>query len=152
MAVDKALGFANDLFNALESAGHRVVIGPADAQLRRERVYEKEEAPKQERQHDPYGYDRLWSPYRSTVVYVDSLSFGLAIVEMTEAVVMRYVNDGVMVGRPNATKVCSPRAQSRTWSSSTTTSSSITEPVRLPAAQPHRWARLMPTPHSSQSS
>lgn len=65
--LDKALGFANDLFNALESAG-RVVIGPADAQLRRERVYEKEEAPRQERQHDPYGYDRLWSPYRPTVV------------------------------------------------------------------------------------
>jgi hypothetical protein len=90
--LDKALGFANDLFNALESAGHRVVIAPPDAQLRRERVFEKEDAPKEERKHDPYGYDRLWSPYRPTVVYVDSLSFGLAIVEMTESVVMRYVN------------------------------------------------------------
>ena len=90
--LDKALGFANDLFSALESAGHRVVIAPPDAQLRRERVFEKEDAPKEERKHDPYGYDRLWSPYRPTVVYVDSLSFGLAIVEMTESVVMRYVN------------------------------------------------------------
>jgi len=28
--LDKALAFANDLFNALESAGHRVVIAPPD--------------------------------------------------------------------------------------------------------------------------
>jgi hypothetical protein len=32
-ALDKALDFANDLFNALESAGHRVVIAPPDAQF-----------------------------------------------------------------------------------------------------------------------
>lgn len=90
--LDKALGFANDLFNALESAGHRVVIAPLDAQFRRERVQEKEEPPKKDPRHDPYGYDRLWSPYRPTVAYVDSLAFGLAVVEMTESVAMRYVN------------------------------------------------------------
>lgn len=90
--LDKALGFANDLFNALESAGHRVVIAPLDAQFRRERVQEKEVPPKKDPRHDPYGYDRLWSPYRPTVAYVDSLAFGLAIVEMTESVAMRYVN------------------------------------------------------------
>lgn len=90
--LDKALGFANDLFNALESAGHRVVIAPLDAQFRRERVQEKEVPPKKDPRQDPYGYDRLWSPYRPTVAYVDSLAFGLAIVEMTESVAMRYVN------------------------------------------------------------
>ena len=90
--LDKALGFANDLFNALETARHRVVIAPPDGQFRRERVQEKEELPKKDPRHDPYGYDRLWSPYRPTVAYVDSLVFGLAIVEMTESVAMRYVN------------------------------------------------------------
>lgn len=90
--LDNALKFANDLFNALESARHRVIIAPPDAQLRREHINEKEELQKKERQDDPYGYNRLWSPYRPTVVYVDSLAFGLTIIEMTESVVMRYVN------------------------------------------------------------
>lgn len=90
--LDKALAFANELFNALESAGHRVVIAPPDGRFRRERVQEKEDPPKKDPRQDPYGYDRLWSPYRSTVAYVDSLAFGLAIVEMTESVAMRYFN------------------------------------------------------------
>ncbi len=90
--LDKALGFANDLFNALESVGHRVFIAPPDGRFRRERVQEKEAPPKKDPRHDPYGYDRLWSPCRSTVAYVDSLAFGLTIVEMTESVAMRYVN------------------------------------------------------------
>jgi hypothetical protein len=90
--LDKALAFANDLFNALESVGHRVVIAPPDGWFRRERVQEKEDPPKKDPRHDPYGYDRLWSPRRSTVAYVDSLAFGLAIVEMTESVAMRYVS------------------------------------------------------------
>jgi hypothetical protein len=90
--LDKALDFANDLFNALESAGHRVVIAPPDAQFWRERIDEKEVPPKKDPRHDPYGYDRRWSPYRPTVAYVDSVAFGLAVIEMTESVEMRYVN------------------------------------------------------------
>lgn len=39
--LDKALGLANDLFNALEFAGHRVVIAPPDAQFRRDHIIEK---------------------------------------------------------------------------------------------------------------
>jgi hypothetical protein len=35
--LDKGLGFANDLFNALESAGHRVVIGASVSRRRRSR-------------------------------------------------------------------------------------------------------------------
>ena len=90
--IDKALNFANDLFNALESAGHRVVIAPPDAQFRREHIDEKEVPPKKEPRYDPYGYNRRWSPFRPTVVYVDSIAFGLAVIEMTESVEMRYVN------------------------------------------------------------
>lgn len=90
--LDKTLAFANDLFNALESAGHRVVIPPNSAQLRRVHIEEKEQLPKTPSRGDPYGYNRLWSPYRPTVVYADSVAFGLAIIEMTESVAMRYVN------------------------------------------------------------
>lgn len=115
--LDKALSFANDLFNALESGGHRVVIGPADAQLRRERVFEKEDAPKEKRNHDPYGYDRLWSPYRPTVVYVDSLAFGLAIVEMTESVLMRYVNGKYIRESEYVPPKASSRYVDHTWTS-----------------------------------
>ncbi|MCF8152463.1 MAG: hypothetical protein K9J80_17180, partial [Sulfuritalea sp.] len=90
--LDKALDFANELFNALESAGHRVVIAPSDAHFQRERITEKEVPPKKEPRYDPYGYDRCWSPFRPTVVYVDTIAFGLALIEMTESVEMRYVN------------------------------------------------------------
>ena len=34
----------------------------------------------------------LWAPHRFTVVYVDTIPFGLTVIEMTESVVMRYVN------------------------------------------------------------
>lgn len=90
--LDKALGFANELFNALESAGYRVVIAPPDARLHREQIYEKEEPPPKNQRHDSYSYGGLWRPHRPTVVYIDSLAFGLSVVEMTEAVKMRYVN------------------------------------------------------------
>ena len=59
--LDKALSFASDLFNALESAGHHY-------------------------------YSRLWSPQRPTVVYVGSVAFGLAVIETSENVEVRYVN------------------------------------------------------------
>ncbi len=116
--LDKALGFANDLFNALESAGHRVVIAPPDAQFLLERVQEKEDPPKKAPRQDPYGYDRRWSPYRPTVAYVDSLAFGLAIVEMTESVAMRYVKGKYI----RESDYVSPKASSRhvdhTWTTS----------------------------------
>lgn len=44
------------------------------------------------RNEQSYDYSRLWSPQRPTVVYVGSVAFGLAIIEMSESVVLRYVN------------------------------------------------------------
>lgn len=90
--LDKALDFANNLFNALESAGHRVVIAPPDAHFCRRRIDDKEVPPKKEPRDDPYRYDQHWSPYRPTVVYIDSIAFGLAVIEMTESVEVRYLN------------------------------------------------------------
>lgn len=90
--LDKALAFANDLFNALESAGHRVLIStPADGFMRA-RIDEHEQLPKAQRREPSYDYNHLWSPQRPTVVYVGSVAFGLAIIEMSESVVLRYVD------------------------------------------------------------
>lgn len=88
-SLDKALDLANDLFNALHSVGHRVVLAPSDAKLGRARIDERESAstPREYWQHSG-----LWSPYRPTVVYVESVAIGLSVVEMSENVTLRNVN------------------------------------------------------------
>jgi hypothetical protein len=89
--LDKALSFANDLFNALESVGHRVCLAPSNEHFHRPNIDEHEEQQKSRRQEYPYNRP-LWTPHRSTAVYVDTTPFGLAVVEMTESIVMRYAN------------------------------------------------------------
>ncbi len=91
-ALDKALGFANDLFNALESAGYRVLISSRAEEFTRPHIDDHEQLPKVPRNERSYDYNRLWSPQRPTVVYVGSVAFGLAVIEMSESVVLRYVN------------------------------------------------------------
>ena len=91
-ALDKALGFANDLFNALESAGYRVLISSPAENFTRPRIDDHEQLPKVPRKEHSYDYNRLWSPQRPTVVYVGSVAFGLAVIEMSESVALRYVN------------------------------------------------------------
>ena len=91
-ALEKALAFANDLFNALESAGDRVVISSPAENFSRPRIDEHEQLPKAQRREPSYDYNHLWSPQRSTVVYVGSVAFGLAIIEMSESVALRYIN------------------------------------------------------------
>ncbi len=87
--LDRALDFANDLFNALHSVGHRVVIGSADAGLHRANI-DEHEVPKKQRNQYYYGSSH-WSPYRPTAVYVGEIPIGLAIIEMSEEVSLRYV-------------------------------------------------------------
>jgi hypothetical protein len=87
--LDKALAFASDLFNAFESAGHRVLIASPADRFTRVAIDKHERLSKS---RNPYNYDRLWSPERPTVVYVGSVAFGLAIVEMSENVELRYIN------------------------------------------------------------
>lgn len=88
-SLDKALDLANNLFNALESVGYRVVVAPSDAQLSRDPIDERELAskPREHRQ-----YSGLWSPYRPTVVYVGTVAIGLSIIEMSENATVRYLN------------------------------------------------------------
>lgn len=56
--LEKALNLANDLFNALECVGHRVVLAPADAHFGRTQIEEREVATKS-RNH--WEYSNLWS-------------------------------------------------------------------------------------------
>lgn len=88
--LDKALAFANDLFNALESKGHHVRFASSHEPFRRPHIDEHEKILKLKRQD--YNNSHLWWPSRPTVVYVGTVPFGLAVIEMTEAVLMRYVN------------------------------------------------------------
>lgn len=133
--LDKALDFANDLFNALESAGHRVVIAPSDALFRREFIDDKEVPQKKESRYDPYGGNRHWSPYRPTVVYVNSVVFGLAVIEMTESVEMRYVNGKYIRDSDHVPPKASKHYFDRTW---TTTKNMPSGRLRLVVYSPYR--------------
>ncbi|SEH15681.1 hypothetical protein SAMN05428974_1496 [Sphingopyxis sp. YR583] len=88
-SLDKALGFANDLFNALSSVGHRVVLAPSGQGLRRASIEEREVFSKP---RDHWHYGGLWSPARPTVVYIGTVAIGLAVVEMSETALLRYIN------------------------------------------------------------
>ncbi len=91
VGLNKALAFANDLFNALESAGHRVSSARLE-HAQRPHVNEHEKLPKPKNQEYPYNNSNLWHPSSPTVVFVGDIPFGLAIIEMTETVLMRYVS------------------------------------------------------------
>eukprot|EP01037_Dinobryon_pediforme_P015589 gene15589-15736_t len=87
--LDKALDLANDLFNALESVGHRVRMADAQSNLHGTEVDEREKPGKP---RDRWHYNAVWSPMRPTVVYVGEVAIGLAVIEMSERVTMRYSN------------------------------------------------------------
>lgn len=71
--LKKALAFANDLFNALESAGHRVRFVPSSSLSRRPHIDEREDISKLKNQNYAYNHRRLWRPSSLTVVYVGAL-------------------------------------------------------------------------------
>lgn len=125
--LDKALDFANDLFNAFESVGHRVVIAPPDEHLRRATPDEREV---RNRERGPYHNSGPWSPNRPTVVYVGSVAVGLAIVEMSEEVLLRYVRGKYI---RDANYVPTPRSRDYTW---TTTNALPSGRLRLVAYCP----------------
>jgi len=87
--LDKALTFANDLYIALQLAGRRVVMAPSGQGFHRGRVDEREER----REQRNYYHTSLWSPDRPTLVYVGTVAIGLAIVEMSEQALMRYIGN-----------------------------------------------------------
>ena len=84
--LDKAIAFANELFLALESRDHRVVIAPNAELFHRADVDERENPGK------GHHHNNLWSPMRCTVVYIGTVAIGLTVIEMSEAAEARYVN------------------------------------------------------------
>ncbi len=89
--LDTALGLANDLFNALEAAGHRVSIAQEGAGYGRTDIDIREDTRSDNSRH---ALPSLWSPWRPTVAHVGTVAVGLAIVETAEAVEMRYFGGG----------------------------------------------------------
>lgn len=87
--LSKILGFASNLFNSLEAAGYRVLLAPSDQRFSRPLIDEREDTSKQRSHHQ----NSLWSPGRATLVYVGTVPIGLAIVEVSEEVLMRYIGN-----------------------------------------------------------
>lgn len=128
--LDKAFALANDLFHALESVGHRVVIAPADAKLWRATIDEREIAAKpRERWHR----SGLWSPSRPTVVYVETVAVGLSIVEMLETATLRYMRGKYI----RASEYIAPRDRSYLDHSFTTTRDIPSQRMRIVAYSPY---------------
>lgn len=90
--LSKSVRFANVLFNTLESSGHAVVIAPPYETLIRIPLDNK-------RLNGTAGAgDKLpWSPLRPTVACIFSVPIGLAVIEMSEKVEMRYVGFGKFI-------------------------------------------------------
>jgi len=129
-----ALAFANTLFLALETKGYYVgIFGGQDGRLRRPPI-DPLNGVRHKSQHNPH--HGLWAPGRLTVVHVNGQMVGLSIVEIAEAVVMRYVGNGVYVRDAD---YVAPRARSKyhvdsTW---TTTMERPSGRLRLHAYAPH---------------
>jgi hypothetical protein len=139
--LDKALAFANDLFNALESAGHRVLISSPAENFNRAHVDVHEQLPKKPNGGYQYYGSHLWSPHRPTVVYVDSVAFGLAVIEMSENVELRYVN-GRYIRESDYKPPRSVRFAEHSW---TTTKDIPCGRLRLVVYAPYRgvsWSML----------
>lgn len=145
--LDKTLKFANDLYNALESAGHRVVTAPSGQGFYRGHIDERE-ARKEQRN---YHHNGLWSPNRPTLTYVGAVAVGLAIVEMSEQTVMRYIGNGQYIRDADyVPPKASRRFVDHTW---TTTREAPCGRLRLIAYSPYSrvswttdWQETKPAP------
>jgi len=86
-----ALDIANQIYVALERAGHRVLLAPPDQQLHRVDIEERE-VPGKDRHYGRYGSGSIWSPQRPTLVYIGSMPIGIALTELSERATLRYLN------------------------------------------------------------
>ncbi len=133
--LDDTLDFANKFFVALTSRGHRVVLAPPDARMRRSEVDERE-VPNKNRFHRP-----VWSPDRVTVAYIKGIPIGLTIFEMTEETEMMYVDGRYLPVRTLTPEQVRRFKPPRYW---TTTKSGISGRRCLQAYCPHwrvNWTR-----------
>lgn len=148
-ALERALAFANDLFNAIESAGHRVALAPHIGGLRCAKI-DKDEHPKKQRHpnQDYHSYSRetyldgLWNPGTPTVAYVGEIAIGLAVLEMSDSVLMRYVDGKYVPDADYAPPKSSRNFIDRTW---TTTKDLPIGRLRLFAYSPYHhvtWSKI----------
>ncbi len=135
--IDKALNLANDAFNMLESLGYRVVLASAELHFQREAIDEREGVNKP---RDRWQHTGLWCPNRPTVVYVGTVAIGLAILETTENVSLRYLNGKYVRESEHVT----PRNRDHTGYSWTTNKDIPSGRLRIVAYSPYgrvSWAR-----------
>lgn len=87
--IERALDVASKLYNELEAAGARVVIAPADQRWSGMAIDERE-VPKDDRQRHYY-QSSMWSPLRPTIAFFQDTAIGIAVLEMSEDVLLQYV-------------------------------------------------------------
>lgn len=92
-SIERALDVASKLYNELEAAGARVVIAPGDQRWSGMAIDERE-VPKDDRQRHYYYQSSMWSPMRPTVAFFQDTAVAIAVLEMTEPVLLRYVGHG----------------------------------------------------------
>jgi hypothetical protein len=147
-SLERALAFANDLFNALESAGHRVALAPNIGGFRCAQI-DKDEHPKKQRHpnRDYHSHSRdtyfhgLWNPGTPTVAYVGEIAIGLAVLEMSDSVLMRYVNGKYIPDAEYVAPKASRHYVDHTW---TTTKDLPIGRLRLIAYSPYHhvtWSK-----------
>jgi hypothetical protein len=148
-SLERALAFTNELFNALESAGHRVVLAPHIGGFRCAQI-DKDEHPKKQRHpnrdyhshsRDTY-FDGLWNPGTPTVAYVGEIAIGLAVLEMSDSVLMRYVDGKYIPDADYAPPKSSRSYVDHTW---TTTKDLPIGRLRLIAYSPYHhvtWSKI----------
>lgn len=84
--LERGLNISSQFYLSLEDLGHRVRIAPYDQQIHRAEVDEREN-------NKPHRhYSDLWSPYRSTVVYIEDVVIRLTVFEISEEVEVGYLN------------------------------------------------------------
>ncbi|MGV3581649.1 MAG: hypothetical protein ACO1N8_05020 [Methylophilus sp.] len=84
--LERSLSIASKFYLLLEDLGHHVRIAPYAQHIYRAEVDERENT--KPHRH----YSDLWSPYRSTVVYIQNVVIGLTIFEISEEVEVGYLN------------------------------------------------------------
>ena len=84
--IAHAVGFANHLYLALMKEGLAVALSDPATHMNRESVDHREKASTR------YIHPSLWQPQRPTVVYIETIVFGLTIYEISEYVEVKHVD------------------------------------------------------------
>ncbi|HYN54169.1 MAG TPA: hypothetical protein VES38_05640 [Methylotenera sp.] len=84
--LERSLSITSQFYLLLEELGHHVRIAPYGQHIYRAEVDERENT--KPLRH----YSELWSPYRSTVVYIQDVLIGLTVFEISEEIEVGYLN------------------------------------------------------------